>query len=287
VATIKWKDPPVLLWFFIGLAAISTFVFWSLQLIQPINYSLPYSASFSALTALLAARVGLWVYSFTAEEGQKREWRHDYALTRVKEIYAPLWDETVALLERVENYDIADLRYGGPEGENLAKHGFDHVMASSLRLFVDSDVKSRLFTFHVAVGTYNKARGIAHNDAYDQSRVGAAELTGQAADQGPTGDIANLFSNNMRFAWGATDSGEDAQRAMRDRFGEMLVRARSADSKETVAAFEALRDHLFSRDTAKAMRRESQACAAAGKLVIARLEEIVRDPTAVVLEFET
>ncbi len=283
----KWKDPRQSLWVLIGVAFALSLSFWYEQRVnQQIDYSFPFNASFSALTALLAARVGLWVYAFLAEEGQKREWKHDYALSRVKDIYAPLWDETVALLERVENYDTADLRYGGPQAEEIGKHGFDHVMASSLRLFVDSDVKARLFTFHVAVGVYNRARDIAHNDAYEESGVAAAELTGQAADQGPTGGIANLFRNNMRFVWGARDSGEGAKRAMRDRFGEMFAQVRSAGPNETVATFEALRDRLRSRETAEAMRRESHACAAAGKLVIARLEEIVQDPTSVVLEFD-
>jgi hypothetical protein len=94
------------LWVFIGLAALSTFGFWALQLVQPINYSLPYSLSFSALTALLAARVGLWVYTFTAEEGQKREWRHDQEMRHFESIYGPFYVDTRSLIEALKRYDL-------------------------------------------------------------------------------------------------------------------------------------------------------------------------------------
>lgn len=102
----RWKEPPLLLWVFIVSAAVSTFVFWSLQRVQPIDYSLPYSASFSALTALLAARVGLWVYSFTAEESQKREWRHDQEMRHFERIYAPLYLDTKTLVDNLRTYQI-------------------------------------------------------------------------------------------------------------------------------------------------------------------------------------
>jgi len=279
-------------WFLVGLVVVGGI--WATAAFvapwyEPLKLLAPQSSTLGGLAILFfGAILSLRIYDSVNRKAERRQVRQEYALTRVRDIYVPLWDETVALLERAETYDFAELRYGGQEGEDLAKHGFDHVMASSLRLFVDSEVAARLFTFHVAVAGYNKAHGIARNEAFEQSKVAAAELTGLTADQGAAGGIANLFMNNIRFVWGATHYGEDAQRAMRDRFREMFDQARpAAGPKETTAAFDALRDRLQSLDSAKAMRRESQACAAAGKLVIARLEEIVRDPTSVVLEFIT
>jgi len=62
--------------------------------------------------------------------------------------------------------------------------------------------------------------------------------------------------------------------------------ASTAGPRETDAAFENLRDRLRSLDTSEAMRRKSRACVDSGERVIRRLEEIVKDPTSVVLEFE-
>ena len=73
---------------------------------------------------------------------------------------------------------------------------------------------------------------------------------------------------------------------MRVQFREMYSRGRTTGQKETDAAFDNLRDRLRSLDTSGPMRRESRACMDSGERVIRRLEEIVMDPTSVVLEFE-
>ena len=90
-----------------------------------------------------------------------------------------------------------------------------------------------------------------------------------------------------RFVWGAMDLGEDGVRNTRDRFREMYLRIPGVTPSESDSALDRLVARLRALDSAEAMRRASQTSVAAGELAIKRLEEIVRDPTSVVLEFES
>src|SRR6267143_4401806 len=122
------KDPEP--WFWFGLvvfgAAWATTAFVA-PWYEPLKFLAPQSSTLGGLAILFfGAILSLRIYDSVNRKAEKRQLRQEYALSRVKDIYAPLWDETVALIERAEKYDIADLSmYGRPEEEELAKHGFD------------------------------------------------------------------------------------------------------------------------------------------------------------------
>lgn len=253
---------------------------------DPLKFLGQQSTTSAGLAALfLGAIISIRIYDFVNRKAERRQLRHEYALSRVKDIYVPLWDETVALIELVERYDSADLRYGGEERDQLSKRGFAAVMKGPLRLFVDSRLQELLSTFHADVQIYNKVQNATRTDLYDQAGVEALDLTKRSEDDSATNAIATVLRQNDRLIWGATDFGEEAVRFARDRFREAYARIPELDPAGADAAFDRLVQRLRSRKTADTLRRVSRDCAASGQRAIQRLEEIVRDPTSVVLEF--
>ena len=81
--------------------------------------------------------------------------------------------------------------------------------------------------------------------------------------------------------------GEDGVRNTHDRFREMYSRIPGMKPDDAESALDKLVARLRSLDSAEAMRHTSRTSVAAGELAIKRLEQIVRDPTSVVLEFES
>jgi hypothetical protein len=110
VAQRKWTDPPRLLPVLIVASAVSAFLFWALGHYRPdLDWSLFYNASFASLTGSTAASIGLWVYGFLAEEGQRREWRHDQEMRHFEAIYGPMYVDTRSLVETLQRYDLGYL----------------------------------------------------------------------------------------------------------------------------------------------------------------------------------
>ena len=278
-------------WLWAGLA--SAFAAWIIATFlapnyDPLKFLGPQSSSAAGLAVLfLGAIISIRIYDYVNRRAEKRQLRHDYALSRVKDIYAPLWEETASLMELAGRYESAELSYGGQEKAELAKRGFAGVMKGPLRLFVDSELQALLSSFRATLPVYNKAWSTARNDLYDQARVAARELSGRPEGDGPTTEIANLLMTNDRHVWGATDFGEDALRYVRERFREMYVRIPGLKPNEADAAFDRLLARLRSLESAEALRRGSRTCLASGQRVIQRLEAIVRDPTSLVLDFES
>jgi len=112
-------------------------------------------------------------------------------------------------------------------------------------------------------------------------------MTGQPEGDSPTSDLANLLMTTDRFVWGATDLGEDGVRNTHGRFREIFSRIPGMKPDNAESALDKLVARLRSLDSAEAMRQGSRTSVAAGELAIKRLEQIVRDPTSVVLEFES
>src|SRR2546428_3699283 len=216
-------------WLWLGLAldvvawVVVTFGAPIYDPLRPLGPLLPASTGLAVL--LFGAIVYIRVYDYVNRRAEKRELRQEYALSRVKDIYVPLWDETTALIESAGRYEWAEMRYGDEERQEIWKRGFDRMMRGPLRLFVDDRLRELLTAFHSTLPAYNRAWSAARSDLFNQSRIATSEMTGQPAGDSPTSDIANLIMLNDRFVWGAMDLGEDGVRNFRDRFREMYSRA--------------------------------------------------------------
>ena len=278
-------------WLWLGLAldvviwvvvTFGTSVYDSLRLLGPLL-----QASTGLAVLLFGAIVYIRVYDYVNRKAEKRQLRQEYALSRVKDIYVPLWDETAALIESAERFEWADMRYGDAERQELWKRGFERMMKGPLRLFVDDKLRGLLSTFHSTLPVYNRAWSAARTDLYGQSRIAVREMTGQPEGDSPTSDLANLLMTTDRFVWGATDLGEDGVRNTHGRFREIFSRIPGMKPDNAESALDKLVARLRSLDSAEAMRQASRTSVAAGELAIKRLEQIVPDPTSVVLEFES
>ena len=278
-------------WLWLGLAldvvvwVVVTFGAPVYDSLRPFGPLLPASTGLAVL--LFGAIVYIRVYDYVNRKAEKRQLRQEYALTRVKDIYVPLWEETAALIESAGRYEWAEMRYGDAERQEIWKRGYERMMKGPLRLFVDDKLRDLMSTFHSTLPDYNRAWSAARTDLYSQSRIAAREMTGQPEGDSPTSDIANLLMTTNRFVWGAMDLGEDGVRNTRDRFREMYLRIPGVTPSESDSALDKLVARLRALDSAETMRQASRASVAAGELAIKRLEEIVRDPTSVVLEFES
>src|SRR2546429_8632722 len=100
-------------WFWFGLAVFGAA--WAATALlapwyEPLKFLSPQSSTLGGLAILFfGAILSLRIYDSVNRKAEKRQLRHEYALSRVKDIYVPLWDETAALLELAQSYDRAEL----------------------------------------------------------------------------------------------------------------------------------------------------------------------------------
>ena len=123
------------------------------------------SALFLALTGLFAgSNVYLTIYDYVNHCNQLRGWRHDYAIRNMRDIYAPLWEETQGLLSNIGGYRGA---YFSPKtyvfspglnssAPSVSLGGFKELFDSHLQFFTDIQLKELLSTFHQSIKEYNK-----------------------------------------------------------------------------------------------------------------------------------
>jgi len=282
-------NPEPLLWRGLGLAVFAWIVTtFAAPNFEPLKFIAPQSSTSGGLAVLfLGAIISIRIYDHVNRKAEKRQLRHEFALSRVKEIYVPFWDETAALLELAQAYDRAELEYGTEEQKEIAKKGYAVLMKGPLRLFVDSQLQSLLVPFHKAVASYKDAWQRAHDDLPEQAQRLATALTGQPASGGPTRQISDLLVTNNTLIWGAPRIDERWEQNLRDRFREAFAQVpQPPHGNDADAALAGVRGLLRVRPLAETMRQASRVCVEAGERVIERLEGILRDPTSVVLEFD-
>ena len=281
-------------WLYVGL--VLTAVGWvETTFIAPYYEPLKFTASQSSNAATLAALflgaiIYVHIYDYVNSRAEERQLRQDYALSRVKDIYVPLWEEAAALIESAARYEWAELRWGDAQRQELWKQGFENIMKGPLRLFIDVRLRGLLSSFHATMPAYNDAWSAARNDLYYQARAAASELTGQPEDANLISEFGDLLTTNSGLVWGATDERGTGTQVFRERFRQAYSRipaARPDTMHMADVRLGELLTRLRSRPSAEAMRRASQTSVAAGGLAIKRLEEIVRDPTRAVLDFAT
>src|SRR5207245_9068805 len=129
----------VVIWFGV---TFGTSFYDSLRLLGPLL-----QASTGLAVLLFGAIVYIRVYDYVNRKAEKSQLRQEYALSRVKDIYVPLWDETAALIESAERFEWADMRYGDAERQELWKRGYERKMKGRLGLFVDDELRDLQPTF--------------------------------------------------------------------------------------------------------------------------------------------
>ncbi len=109
--------------------------------------------------------VAIRVNDFINHRNQRRNWRQEYALSRVRDIYGPLYDETSALLGQLEIFeDVRTVQsFYGPVEPKIG--GFVEISQRHFGIFLDEQAKTLLRDFHLEAERYRAHRGQAW-DAY-------------------------------------------------------------------------------------------------------------------------
>lgn len=87
-------------------AAGGTVAAWALQKRFPeLDLSLPYTVSLALFTATFAATIAMATYSWVTQKNQRREWRHEMEIRHFEEIYGPLYEESLKVLDELNRYE--------------------------------------------------------------------------------------------------------------------------------------------------------------------------------------
>ena len=245
----------------------------------------PASSLVTVFTGLfLGAIISKAIYDHINRESQKRQWKHDYALIRVKEIYAPLWDEAQDALTALRNFRLPrDLRSESRsvDGVRDGQIGFGQVMDSHLGLFVDGDAKGLLQQFHDSVDGYRQRYSTADGDIYKVAEQNALRVLKEYKSQAGRSEMIEAFRQWPQVVFDPQAVVNDS----RDRYShahEFFSHSRQAAFKDYGETLTALRDLEY----VEIVRDANVVAIAKGEKALSRLREIISDPSNVVLDFD-
>ncbi len=265
VGRSKWTQPPRLLTIAIFLAAGSTVFFYELQTAQPINYVLPYSASFSALTALLAARIGLGVYRFVAEEGQRREWRHDQEVRYFEKIYAPLYIDTKTLVDSLRTYQLYWL------GK------WNEVKRSEFGPFVESKIAEALDSLQAQLDEGQKISNPSYNAAKRDVGIALEAYFGPDLAQASHSQIVDVFIQDQAFLFDPDKA--RPHEAYVDNLRNALRQQHLPDSNEAIdTMIRLVKEALLTEALIQKRVDICRAILPAAELLLARIQKRMKDP---------
>ncbi len=80
------------------------FGLWYANGLTDLDLSFFLNLSVAGFTALLGARIAMWIYSQLTEEGQQRLFGHELEIRYFDRIYGPLYEETKSVVNNLERY---------------------------------------------------------------------------------------------------------------------------------------------------------------------------------------
>ncbi len=77
---------------------------WYANGLTDVDLSFFLNLPLAGFTALLGARIAIWIYSQLTEERQQRQFRHELEVRYFEEMYGPLYEETKSVVNDLERY---------------------------------------------------------------------------------------------------------------------------------------------------------------------------------------
>ncbi len=242
------------------------------------------STPLSVLTGIfVTAIISIYVYDYVNRQNQLRGWRHDYALSVVKEIYGPLFDETnrlIRLVKALEDIPGNVQRSYLPADRPMGYAAFSEI---HLALFVDAKAKALLEDFHDSLDKYVAVKRSAWEELLkvaDDDSMGFARQAGNP-EVGKGLSSAFISYRNFIFDPAGYPAHESLARAY---YRENFVGRGLGDEKAAEAAFNATLNHIRGQPSVKEFKAARDECVARGLAALDRLRAIMRDPTTVQLE---
>jgi hypothetical protein len=253
------------------------------------------SDAVSRTSALFIALVGLFtgtivymrIYDYVNIRNQMRQWRHEYALRRVEDIYAPLFEQTRGLIRLMQDHsDISSqlhrTKWAG--SSEPVQMGFEEIMESHLGLFVDASARTLLQAFHDSSIAYEKAHRDAWTNLYNSASQEITKLTGDKNLSGNASEMMAALTQYSRMIYDPhqTDLEEDARKRFVGAHNMLFHELERAASD-----FTGIVSRLRELESTKQLRDARARAIPKGESAVVRLKEIIQDPTSVVLDFES
>jgi hypothetical protein len=251
----------------------------------------------SSIMPLFIALIGLFtgtivymrIYDYVNFKNQRRDWTRDYANRMVNDIYAPLWAETNGILTAVKRFEEASKWRGyvllGSKYEETNVTLYEQVINSHLGGVVDERVRSLGKEFHASVRDYEEARSEAWFELYKAvEEVKSQTKHPEGIAEGNVSQLYEPFRNHAIAVYNPEMSiDEDYARkgftsAYDPRFGPVA---------EAEKEFDRILASLRSLCAVVKLREKEATCVGKGERVIARINEIVKNPMASIIpDFE-
>lgn len=265
---------------------LSVVGFLSSGFIIPLLWPTFSSSNLSQFVSLTAVLIGLFagalvyrrIYDYVNHQKQIRDWRRDYALSLVKDIYAPLYDETSSLADRVAKFD------------SFVQHSSDgaflQLIKSYRRLFVDYEVTTALVYFVSSLGSYSdKAR-----DVFDSTHNSIPEafhrVTGHTETEPGCANLMHVFGNEHKLFLDAPIL-KEIHDWHRDRFVEAHRKVEVLAGRNPAEDFEEILRIVKDKhaESIQAFEMVHSAASQDGETAVNRLAQIIKDPSIIRLDF--
>ena len=119
------------------------------------------SSLFLALAGVFTGSiVYMRIYDYVNLRNQVRDWRHEYAMKHIEEIYTPLWLETRGIIQAVGQFNASTTwqSYVPPNKGGLFRSKvFADIMNGPQHLFVDWTLYTLFMGFHDQVAKYDQS----------------------------------------------------------------------------------------------------------------------------------
>jgi hypothetical protein len=239
--------------------------------------------SLRQFVALLAVLTGVFagalvykkIYDYVNHQKQIRDWQHDYALSQVREIYAPLYEETNRFNEAVQKH--GSISVGFDESQ------FSAMKRKHFRIFLDSSAFNFLETFHTALNDYGDQYGKTWGDIYRMIPVLCSEATGLETHNSGIGRLIEFLQQDQRYLY-TSENLQKHQDWFRNRFVEIYRGVEGLIPNKADGHYESIIESIRSSESMKDLEKVRLDCMLKGERALSRLTEIIKDPSRVVLE---
>ena len=290
------KDPGPLIWRGLLLAASAWIVSgFLIRLIfhdisgESLNQLNQATSLFAVLTGLFTgALISRAIYDYINLQSQRRNWRHEIALSRLQEIYVPLWEETMGRQEAISSFRKSDTwtPYTITVGDGQRRATiFGSITRSHLGLFLDEKAYDLLKEYDEAASAYDEAQKEAWKELYDISAKKGAELA-EKLGASDSHRFSESFAQSQRIVYDESISRDSVgtKKGDYEYAHSLFLNNHKIISHSEMAAeqdFDEMLQLLRNLEGVKKVREERLKCLPKGGKVIERLKQIFTDPTEI------
>ncbi len=272
-------------WLTFGLV-LNAILFITTGFILPIILPESVKTTLIQFSSLLTVLIGLFsgalvykkIYDYVNHQKQIRDWQHDYALSQIREIYAPLYDETNNLIEQLQAF--------GTMIPSIEERQFSMIKKKHLSMFMDSRTYNLLETFHKALDNYEEIHRQTWNDFYHSCETICIETTGLDPQGGNVIGLRDFLIQNWGFFLGSAKS-QKLHKYILEAFIRTYIQTRGLKQEHAENDFNTITLRIQSLPSVKNLKAFSIQCQEMGELAMHRLTEVIKYPDRIILKADS